>query len=135
DVRVYNIFDPANPLLVNSIGMNDLGLNAVTPHNPVVMGNYLYVAWYQAGIQVFDLTSPTTPQRVGQYDTFQPVYAPPVEERQALVDAEPWDLICGTENRQNALPTSYDGNWAVYPFLGQNKVLAGDLKNGLIVLD
>ena len=58
DVRDYDIHDPANPVLVNSFGMNALGLNAVTPHNPVVMGNYLYVAWYQAGLQVFDITTP-----------------------------------------------------------------------------
>jgi hypothetical protein len=135
DVRAYNITNPATPLLVKSIGMNSLGLNAVTPHNPVVMGNYLYVAWYQAGIQIFDLTNPADPKRVGQYDTFQPVFAPPMEEKQALAEAEPWDMICGAENIQNALPTSYDGNWAVFPFLGQDKILAGDLKNGLVVLN
>ncbi|CAN5474405.1 hypothetical protein BH10ACI3_BH10ACI3_15710 [soil metagenome] len=135
DVRVYNITNPAVPVLVNSIGMNALGLNAVTPHNPVVAGNYLYVAWYQAGIQVFDLTNPADPKRVGQYDTFQPTFAPPAEEKKALLDAEPWDMVCGSEYAQNSLPTTYDGNWAVYPFLGQNKILAGDLQYGLLVLD
>jgi hypothetical protein len=99
------------------------------------MGNYLYVAWYQAGIQVFDISNPATPVRVGQYDTYQPVFAPPADERKVLLDAEPWDLVCGSDFRQNSLPTTYDGNWAVYPFLGQNKVLAGDLTNGLLVLD
>jgi hypothetical protein len=44
-------------------------------------------------------------------------------------------MFCGTNNLQNALPTSYDGNWTVYPFLGENKVLAGDLQYGLVVLD
>lgn len=140
DVRVYNISDPANPLLVNSITMNGLKLNAVTPHNPVVAGNYLYVAWYQAGVQVFDISSPANPRRVGQYDTYQAEFVPPSEEqkkaaRSKLSDNEPWDIVCGAENLQNALPTSYDGNWAVYPFLGQNKILAGDLKNGLLILD
>ncbi|HKP67871.1 MAG TPA: FG-GAP-like repeat-containing protein, partial [Pyrinomonadaceae bacterium] len=135
DLRVYNIFDPSAPLLVNSLGMNALGLNAVTPHNPVVMGNYLYVSWYQAGVQVFDITSRQNPIRVGQYDTFQPAFAPPTEEQRSLVGSEPWDLVCASPSLQNALPTSFDGNWAVFPFLGQNKVLAGDLKNGLLVLD
>jgi hypothetical protein len=135
DVRVYNITDPAVPVLVNSLTMNALGLNAVTPHNPVVMGNYLYVAWYQAGIQIFDISSPANPVRVGQYDIFQPAFAPPAEQKQALADAEPWDLVCGSDFRQNVLPNTYDGTWAVYPFLGQNKILAGDLKDGLIVLD
>lgn len=135
DLRVYNITNPAVPLLVNSISMGELGLNAVTPHNPVVMGNYLYVSWYQAGVQVFDISNPGDTRRVGQYDTFQAAFAPSDEEREALANAEPWDLMCSSEFRQNALPTTYDGNWAVFPFLGTSKVLAGDLTNGLLVLD
>ena len=135
DVRVYNITNPAVPLLVNSLTMNALGLNAVTPHNPVVVGNYLYVAWYQAGIQIFDISSPANPVRVGQYDTFQPAFAPSDKEKQAYLTADPWDMICGSDFQQNALPTTFDGAWAVYPQLGQNKILAGDLRNGLLVLD
>jgi hypothetical protein len=135
DVRVYNITNPAQPLLVNSLTMQGLGLNAVTPHNPVVMGNYLYVSWYQAGIQVFDISTPASPVRVGQYDTFQTAFAPTEEEKQAFANADPWDIVCASDNLQNLLPTTFDGNWAVFPFLGQNKVLAGDLKNGLLILD
>lgn len=135
DVRVYNISDPARPLLVNSITMQNLGLNAVSPHNPVVMGNYLYVSWYQAGVQVFDITNGASPVHVGQYDTFESAFAQPPEDESSLAGAEPWDLVCGSDFRQNSLPTSYDGNWAVFPFLGQDKLLAGDLRNGLLVLD
>jgi hypothetical protein len=136
DVRVYNVSNPAQPLLVKRIGMNDLNLNAVTPHNPVVMGGKLYVAWYQAGLQVFDVgTNPSDPKRIGQYDTFQAAFAPTAEETATLLNAEPWDIICASDNLQNALPTSFDGNWAVFPFLGEDKVLAGDLKNGLLILD
>lgn len=135
DIRVYNIANPAVPLLVRSISMAELGLNAITPHNPVVFGNYLYVSWYQAGVQVFDISTPDNPRRVGQYDTFQAAFAPSDEERNALSNAEPWDIVCGSEFRQNALPTTYDGNWAVFPFLGANKVLAGDLSGGLFILD
>jgi hypothetical protein len=134
DVRVYNITNPAAPTLVGNLTMNNLNLNAVTPHNPVVMGNKLYVAWYQAGIQVFDITVPSNPKRIGQYDTYTPQFAPEEAAKNDLTD-EPWDIICGGTNLQNALPTTYDGNWAVYPFLGENKVLAGDMSGGLIVLD
>jgi hypothetical protein len=138
DIRVYDVQNAASPLLVRSIKAGDLDLNAVTPHNPVVMGNFLYVAWYQAGIQVFDLTDPADPKHVGQYDTFQPAYTPPSEEeRQTLEEAgQPWDIVCGSGPAMSrSLPTNYNGNWAVYPFLGQNKVLGGDLTNGLFVLD
>jgi hypothetical protein len=134
DVRVYNVSNPAAPTIVNSLTMNGLNLNAVTPHNPVVMGNKLYVSWYQAGVQVFDITTPSQPKRIGQYDTYQTQFAPEEAAKGALT-AEPWDLVCASPSLQNALPTTYDGNWAVYPFLGENKVLAGDLANGLLVLD
>ncbi|MCW5960354.1 MAG: VCBS repeat-containing protein [Pyrinomonadaceae bacterium] len=135
DVRVYNITNPAQPLLVKSIRMDDLGLNAVTPHNPVVVGNLLYVAWYQAGLQVFDISIPSDPKRVGQYDTYQPVFAPSDDEKERALNSDPWDIVCGSDELQNILPTTYDGNWAVYPFLGQDTVLLGDLTNGLIVVD
>ncbi|HSK72156.1 MAG TPA: FG-GAP-like repeat-containing protein, partial [Pyrinomonadaceae bacterium] len=134
DVRVYDVRNPAQPLLVKKITMSDLGLNAVTPHNPVVMGNQLFVAWYQAGLQIFDINDKADPKRVGQYDTYYPAFAPPEDEAKGLAD-EPWDIMCGSESKQNALPTTYDGNWAVYPFLGPDKILAGDMANGLLILD
>ncbi len=134
DLRVYNISNPAQPVLVNRISMNDLGLNAVTPHNPVVMGSKLYVSWYQAGVQVFDLNTPTAPRRIGQYDTYQPTFAPS-EEDLNIIESRPWDVICGSDSFQNALPTTYNGNWAVFPFLGEDKVLVGDMASGLLIVD
>jgi len=135
DVRVYDVRDPAVPLLIRSIKASDLNINAITPHNPVVMGNRLYVAWYQAGTQIFDISDPTNPIRIGQYDTYQPEFAPSQEERQTLENAEPWDMICGSDSLARTLPTSYGGNWAVYPFLGHDRVLLGDLANGLAIID
>ena len=135
DIRVYNISNPAQPLLVKSIGMAELGINAITPHNPVVMGNKLYVSWYQAGVQVFDISNPANPRRIGQYDTHLPEFELTDAKKEALSSAEPWDLICGSESLQNLVPATYEGNWAVYPFLGEDKVLAGDMTNGLLVLD
>jgi hypothetical protein len=135
DIRVYDIHNPAQPVLVRAIKAADLGLNAITPHNPVVMGNKLYVSWYQAGLQVFDLSDPTNPQRVGQYDTFPTTFAPTEAQRDALLQADPWDLVCGIGGLANALPSNYDGNWAVFPFLGENKVVVGDLATGLSIVD
>ena len=133
DVRVYDITNPATPLLVKSVGMVALGLNAVTPHNPVVHGNFLYVAWYQAGLQIFNISNRANPVRVGQYDTFPGAFAPPVREKET--GAEPWDMFCGTNIGENALPTTYDGAWAVYPNLGTNKIVIGDLARGMLIVD
>lgn len=135
DLRVYDVQDPSAPVLIRSINAGSLGLNAISPHNPVVMGNYLYVAWYQAGLQVFDISDPTFPRRVGQYDTFSPAFAPTDAQKAAIESQGPWDVICGSPSSYAGLPNSYEGNWAVYPFLGQDKVLAGDMTSGLFILD
>jgi hypothetical protein len=135
DLRVYNVSSPSQPLLVKTLRAADLSLNAITPHNPVVMGNKLYVAWYQAGTQVFDITTPDNPVRIGQYDTYLPEFAPTEEEMRIIDNADPWDIMCGSDSFGNALPASYGGNWAVYPFLGEDRVLLGDLTSGLFVVD
>jgi hypothetical protein len=136
DLRVYDIHDPFQPVLIRAIRAGDLGINAICPHNPVVMGNKLYVAWYQAGLQVFDITTPSNPVRVGQYDTFLPQFAPTQEEIKKLQAQEPWDMMCGSgSGAQSFLPSNYDGAWAVYPFLGEDKVLTGDVRSGIFVLD
>ncbi len=132
DIRVYDITTPGSPTLVDRQTMTGLELNAVTPHNPVVFGNKLYVSWYQAGLQVFDISIAQQPRRIGQYDSYQQTFAP---TDLIGLSEEPWDIVCGSENLQNVLPTSYDGAWAVFPFLGEDKVLIGDLTNGLLVVD
>lgn len=134
DLRVYDVRNPSQPLLVNTVSAATLKINAITPHNPVVLGNRLYVAWYQAGTQVFDITNPANPVRIGQYDTYQPEFAPS-EEGSITDTGEPWDMFCGSDSFGNALPTNYGGNWAVYPFLGHDRVLLGDLATGLYVVD
>lgn len=133
DVRVYDVSNPAVPLLINRVSMDDLGLNAVTPHNPVVMGNKLYVSWYQAGMQLFDVSLPEKLDRIGQYDTYSQAFLG--AGKKSKVSDEPWDIICGRDNLQNSLPTSYNGTWAVYPFLGEDKVLIGEMGEGLLIVD
>lgn len=133
DIRVYNVSNPATPLLIKKINAFDLNINAVTPHNPVVKGNRLYVSWYQAGTQVFDITNPADPIRIGQYDTYAPEYVP-TQPEPGLAD-EPWDIICGRSELNDFVPTNYDGNWSAFPFLGEDKVLLSDLTTGLYVVD
>ncbi len=137
DIRVYNVTDPAAPLMVNRVSMSDLGIVAVTPHNPVVMGNKLYVAWYQAGTLVFDISEPSNPVRIGQYDTWAAQFTEEDlrEVREAKAKLSPDDVICGENRLTNQQIAGYNGNWAVYPFLGEDKVLLGDLATGLYVVN
>ena len=136
ELRVYDIRNVAQPILTRVIKAADLGINAICPHNPMVKGNKLYVSWYQAGLQVFDLTNPGDPQRVGQYDTYAPQFVQAEAEREiSNLKLEPWDLVCGSESLANAVPSSYNGNWTAFPLLGADKVLLADLATGLYIVD
>jgi len=110
DVRFYDISNPAtiptNASPFVTLTPASMGLTPDIPHNPVVVENFLFLSWYQSGVQVFDITDRTRPVRVGFYDTFP-----------------------GT-------PTSnYQGNWGVFPDLGFDKILLSDIQLGLFVLD
>ncbi|MFK8017104.1 MAG: choice-of-anchor B family protein [Gammaproteobacteria bacterium] len=81
---------------------------AFSTHNPVVVGNTVYVSWYTAGLQVLEIDPVTaTWDTVASYDT---------------------SPLTG----ENGF---FDGNWGVYPFLGADRVLASDIQGGLFVLD
>ncbi len=105
DVRLFDISNPANPLPLATITASSIGIEAFSPHNPYIMGNLLFVSWYQAGTQVFNITDPAKPVVVGSYDTFS-------------------DVVNG-----------FDGNWGVFPFLGLDRVLLSDMDGGLFIVD
>ncbi|NOT61034.1 MAG: hypothetical protein HOP19_12520, partial [Acidobacteria bacterium] len=113
DVRLYDVSDGANPRLLSTINMASIGLVAerdgYSAHNAIIVGNLLFVSWYQAGTRLWDISNPAAPIYLGGYDTFSdPVNCP--------VDC-------------------YTGNWGVYPFIGLDRVLLSDLDGGLFVVD
>src|SRR5262245_32365468 len=105
DVRLFDISDPANPEQLASITAQSLGLESFSAHNPYILGNMLFVSWYQAGLVVIDITNPRQPKLTGVFDTHT-----------------------GAIN-------GFDGCWGVYPFLGIDRVLISDLDNGLYIVD
>jgi hypothetical protein len=107
DVKIYNVSNPANPTLVSLITMPEFGIESVSPHNPAVVGNLLYHSWYDAGMKVFDISNRANPVLVGSYDT----WPGPITIHQ------------------------YDGDWGIYPYLGQDRILASDQDTGLYILD
>jgi hypothetical protein len=110
DVKLYDISNPGtlpiNPVPLVTITPASMGLEADIPHNPVVVSNYLFLSWYQNGIQIFDITDRSKPVRLGFYDTFA-----------------------------GSAASSYEGNWGVFPHLGFDKVLLSDIQSGLYVMD
>lgn len=109
DVGIFNISDPANVIKVADITEPGWGIAATSPSTSKIMGNYLYVAWYQAGLLIFDISDPTNPIMVGSYDT--------------------WSGFSYGGNGGG------DGDWGVWPFLGTDRVLISDRSSGLYVLD
>jgi hypothetical protein len=110
DVKFYDISNPAaipsNAVPFVTLTPASMGIGADIPHNPVVLGNFLFLSWYQNGVQVFDISDVTKPVRVGFYDTFP-----------------------------GPKTTSYQGNWGVFPQLGFDRILLSDIQRGLFVLD
>jgi hypothetical protein len=103
-VLIFDVSDPANPVNLHFMTAQTEGLDAYTPHDPRIVGNLLFISWYQAGVQVYDISVPTNPVRVAAYDTFP-----------------------GPVN-------FFDGNWGVDPFLGMDRILASDMDGGLLIL-
>ncbi|MBC7795892.1 MAG: VCBS repeat-containing protein [Pyrinomonadaceae bacterium] len=135
-LRVYDIRNVSNPLLVKVITAGDLGINAFTPHNPVVKGNRLFVAWYQAGTIVFDITNPADPKRIATYDTYLPEFnAEAAKKETGNLKLQGIDLVCGGERLSALLPNSYDGNWTGYATLGTDKVVLSDMNSGFYIID
>ena len=76
------------------------------PHNPYLIGHYVFVSYYFDGLQIYDLSDPKNPKRAGYYDTY------------------PLPNFVG-----------FAGAWGCYPFLPSKKVLVSDMQTGLYILD
>lgn len=110
DVRFYDISNPglltSNTPPMVTLTPAAMGIEADIPHNPVIISNFLFLSWYQNGVQIFDISNRTRPVRIGSYDTY------PAAET-----------------------SSYQGNWGVFPYLGFTRVLLSDIQSGLFVVD
>ncbi|QSQ21640.1 hypothetical protein JY651_41805 [Pyxidicoccus parkwayensis] len=66
-LRVLDITDPAH-----IVKMGEFRMRPVTSiHNFLLRGTRLYVAWYQEGLRVLDVSNPTKPRQVAHYNTFR----------------------------------------------------------------
>jgi choice-of-anchor B domain-containing protein len=107
DVKVLDVSNFSNLTVVDNFHSND---NA-TPHNPFVKDNLLYISYYQDGLQVFDISNPSSPVLAGFFDTY-------------------W------QNPAGVYPSpAYAGAWGAYPWLPSGNIIVSDMQNGLFVLD
>jgi choice-of-anchor B domain-containing protein len=110
-IKVIDVSDLQNISLESSFRSND----GPTPHNPYIIGDHrVVVAYYQDGVQIYDIKNPTAPFRMGYFDT---------------------DTLDGPQNNYNPNGTAYHGCWGAYVDLPSGVILASDMQNGLFVLD
>ncbi|WP_338863775.1 hypothetical protein [Myxococcus stipitatus] len=66
-VRVLDVTNPARIVKIGEFRMRQ----TTSMHNMILRGNLLYVAWYQEGLRVLDVSNPTKPKQVAHYQTFR----------------------------------------------------------------
>ena len=100
-VRAFDVRDLENVELTAELIVDE----RATSHNCYVEGDFLFVAHYSEGLQIFDIgDTPATPERIGFYDTF------------------------------TGPGFGYQGAWSVYPYFASGKVIVSDRTSGLFVI-
>ncbi|MCY1076358.1 LVIVD repeat-containing protein [Archangium lansingense] len=72
-LRVLDVTDPANIVKIGSFRLRP----EISIHNMVLVGKKLYVAWYQEGVRVLDVSNPTQPTQVAYYNTWRELDSDP----------------------------------------------------------
>ncbi|WP_240360738.1 LVIVD repeat-containing protein [Pyxidicoccus caerfyrddinensis] len=66
-LRVLKVDDPANIVKIGEFKLRDV----TSIHNIILKGERLYIAWYQEGVRVLDVSNPTSPRKVAHFNTFR----------------------------------------------------------------
>jgi hypothetical protein len=66
-LRVLDVTDPAHPKRIGGFRLED----HASIHNMVLKGERLYIAYYQHGVRVLDVSVPEEPKQVAYYNTFR----------------------------------------------------------------
>lgn len=106
-VKVLDVNDLQNLTVTTTFSSNPI----VTPHNPFIMGNICYIAYYMDGLQVYDVSDPYNPIQTAYFDT---------HNQEPLGGPYP--------------SLAYQGAWGAYPFFSSGNIAVSDMQNGLFVL-
>jgi hypothetical protein len=66
-LRVLDITDPAHMVKIGEFRLR----SDISIHNMVLVGQKLYIAWYQEGVRVLDVSNPTRPTQVAYFNTYR----------------------------------------------------------------
>jgi choice-of-anchor B domain-containing protein len=104
DITIWDISDPANPTMVG-----DISDNTARAHNLYIIDNLAYVSYYGAGFKIFDVSAPSSPLLLDQYQT--------------------------NLNQGIGIGNGFLGAFGVYPFGPEGRILVSDMDNGLFVFE
>ena len=100
DISVWDISDVGNPQRIGEFADSE-----ATVHNLFLIGDLAYVSYYTAGFRIFDISDPTQPVILDEFDT-------------SLETGE-----------------SFDGAFGVYPFAPSGNIYVSDIDEGLFVFN
>ncbi len=99
---IWDVSDLDDPVIVGEF----LGPDAATDHNLFIRGDRMYLANYQAGFRVVDISNRLAPREIGHFDT--------------------------TPYQGNA--AGFFGAWGSYPFFESGNIIVTSMQEGLFVL-
>jgi len=100
---IYDVAELDDPILV----AEHLGPDQATDHNLYIVGSRAYLANYQAGFRVLDISDPERPEEIGWFDT--------------------------TPYGENP-PGFGGGAWTAWPFFESGMVIVSSMNEGLFIL-
>ncbi len=103
EMKICDVSNP-NEITVNTTFLSNIDAESMA-HNLIIKDDYVYVSHYHDGLWIWDISDPSNPVEVGNFDTYLP---------------EDHD--------------SYRGAWGVYPLLPSGNILVSDMQSGLFVL-
>ena len=105
DIKVLDVSDLPDLTVIDTIDAGSDNFLTI-PHNQIVLGDYLYCAYYYDGLQVWNISDVNNIERIMHY---------PTSTRPHRRD--------------------YEGAWGVYPFLPSGIILVSDMQEGLFIID
>ena len=108
-----DVWDVSNPDDVFQVATYD-PYEWTSVHNVLIRGDVAYLSYYQAGLEVLDISDPSQPTRIGWFDTW---------------GFEDHPVIEGHTHAEGL----FSGNWGVWPY--GDHVAATDTGHGLFVFD
>ena len=116
DIGVYDLTsrESVMPQLNSFSWSGEAAAGETIVHNGHIRGNYLVVAYYEAGLRVFDVSNPLNPLEVGKYET--------------------WRDPDGDGRFNEKIDGEYHGAWNLHLDLPSGNVLVSDRNSGLFIV-